>query len=91
MGAAVTDAAAGYVYFGTGTAPGQIVKVRVSDFTRVGTLTLAAGENYVYAGAIDSAAGYAYFGTNTSPGRVVILASMRAKCSSNLRRCDRKY
>ena len=44
--AAVIDAANGFAYFGTQTSPGVIIKVRLSDFTRVGTLTL--DENYPF-------------------------------------------
>ena len=73
---AVIDPAAGFAYFGTfifgtGTEPGIVVKVRLSDFTRVGALTLNAGENGLFSAVIDPAAGFAYFGTGTSPGMVV--------------------
>src|SRR2546428_12102006 len=40
-------------------------------FSRVGALTLNAGENYLASAVIDSAAGFAYFGTQTDPGIVV--------------------
>ncbi len=68
---AVIDPAAGYAYFGMFTYPGRIVKVRLSDFTRVGALDFAPGENELYAAVIDPAAGYAYFGTFTYPGIAV--------------------
>jgi len=48
-----------------------IVKVRLSDFTRTGALTLNSGEDDLESAAIDSAGGFAYFGTGTSPGIVV--------------------
>jgi hypothetical protein len=48
-----------------------VVKVRLSDFTRVGALTLNSGEDYLRSAAIDPAGDYAYFGTSTSPGEVV--------------------
>ncbi|MBK8794179.1 MAG: hypothetical protein IPN59_13915 [Holophaga sp.] len=64
------DTAHGFAYFGT-TYASSVVKVKLSDFTRVGALTLSAGENYLYSAVIDPAGGYAYFGTGTSPGRVV--------------------
>ena len=41
---AVIDSAAGFAYFGMDTIPGIVVKVRLSDFTRVGALTLNQGE-----------------------------------------------
>ena len=62
------DDGAGYGYFGTNS--GQIVKVRLSDFTRVATLDLPYPYEYLSSGAIDSAGGYAYFGTDTAPGRI---------------------
>jgi len=77
LASAVIDPAAGFAYFGgrswswdTGMA-GSVMKVRLSDFTRVGVLTFNAGENFLYSAVIDAAAGFAYFGTNTSPGIVV--------------------
>ncbi|MBI3088306.1 MAG: filamentous hemagglutinin N-terminal domain-containing protein [Candidatus Omnitrophica bacterium] len=69
--AAVIDTTNGFAYFGTGTTPGRVVKVRLSDFTRVGALTLASGENDLRSAVIDPGAGFAYFGTYTSPGIVV--------------------
>ena len=48
-----------------------MVKVRLSDFTRVASLTLNAGEDYLASAVLDAADGYAYFGTDTTPGRVV--------------------
>jgi hypothetical protein len=48
-----------------------VVKVRLSDFTRVGALTLNSGENNLRSAVIDPAGDYAYFGTLTSPGVVV--------------------
>jgi hypothetical protein len=68
---AVIDTANGYAYFGTNTAPGIVVKVRLSDFTRAGALTLSEGENWLHSAVIDTVNGFAYFGTDTSPGRIV--------------------
>jgi len=73
---AVIDTANGFAYFGAGTneqgpAPGIIVKVRLSDFTRVAALTLNPDESGPCTGAIDVANGFAYFGTQTFPGTVV--------------------
>ena len=53
------------------TIPGIVVKVRLSDFTRVGALTLNPGEDLVNAAVIDPAGGFAYFGTDTIPGVVI--------------------
>jgi len=78
---AVVDPAGGYAYFGTGyylstrtyqgAYPGKVVRVRLSDLTHAGTLTLQQGEDRLNAAALDRAAGYAYFATDTAPGRVV--------------------
>src|SRR3989442_2795988 len=43
----------------------------VTAFTRVGALTLNAGENHLRSAVVDAAGGYAYVGTETSPGIVV--------------------
>ncbi|MBK8794181.1 MAG: hypothetical protein IPN59_13925, partial [Holophaga sp.] len=68
---AVIDTVHGFAYYGTRTATGVIVKVRLSDFTRVGQLYLNPNENYLSAAAIDVAGGFAYFGTGTFSGTVV--------------------
>ena len=70
LASAVLDAAGGYAYFGTYPL-GRVVKVRLSDFTRVAGLTLSGGEDSLRSAAIDAAGGYAYFGTYTSPGMVI--------------------
>ena len=38
-----------------------MVRVRLSDFTRVDALTLDTGENYSHSAVIDLTKGYAYF------------------------------
>jgi hypothetical protein len=59
---AVIDTVNGFAYFGT--SEGIIVKVRLSDFTRAGTLALNVGDNTgLVSAVIDVANGYAYFGT----------------------------
>jgi Calx-beta domain-containing protein len=74
---AVIDTPAGFAYFGSLTDTqfvsniGVIVKVRLSDFTEVGSLTLNSTERFPAAAVIDTSAGFAYFGTITSPGIVV--------------------
>ncbi|MBU1367835.1 MAG: hypothetical protein KJ711_08480 [Candidatus Omnitrophica bacterium] len=68
---AVIDEAGGFAYFGMALSPGVVVKVRLSDLTRVGVLTLGSGENYLYSAVIDPAAGFAYFGTYTAPAKVI--------------------
>jgi len=75
---AVIDTVNGYIYFGTDTAPGIVIKVALGSGsnppTRIGQLTLQNGENYLYGAVIDVANGFAYFSTGTSPGRVVKIA-----------------
>ncbi len=68
---AAIDTDNGYAYFGTWTKPGTVVKVRLSDFTRVGTLTLDSGENGLRSAVLDSENGYVYFGAYTEPGIIV--------------------
>ncbi len=70
-GAAVIDPGAGFAYFASFGSPGIIDKVRLSDFTRVATIPLNAGEASVDSAVIDPAAGCALFGTNTTPGLIV--------------------
>ena len=42
---AVIDPGGEYAYFGTYNSPGIVVKVRLSDMSRVGALTFNTGEN----------------------------------------------
>jgi hypothetical protein len=67
----VADTVNGFAYFGTATNPGIIVKVRLSDFTRVGALTLNSGEANPLSAVIDTANGFAYFGLSTQPAIIV--------------------
>jgi hypothetical protein len=69
--AAVIDTINGYAYYGTGSTPGKIIKIRLSDFTRVGDITLLAGEGPLLAAVIDENAGFAYFGTFTTPAKII--------------------
>ncbi len=63
----MTDGTFGY--FGTFTDPGRVVKVRLSDMTRVDAVTLNNGEGEVVSAVTDGTFGY--FGTYTDPGQVV--------------------
>ena len=65
------DPSQGFAYFSTDTTPGRVVKERLSDFTRVGALTLNTAENGVVPSVIDTANGFAYFSAGTTPGIVV--------------------
>lgn len=64
-----------FAYFGTYQSPGRVVKVRLSDFTIVGTNILSAGNNSLNTAVVDSAFGAIYFGTVTNPGRIVKVAT----------------
>ena len=75
---AVIDPAGKFAYFGTQTydyTPAHVIKIDLATFTRVGTITLEAGETGLSIAAIDPAGGFAYFGTSfgsrTDPARVI--------------------
>jgi hypothetical protein len=67
VASAITDGT--HVYLGTSTVPGRIVKVRMADLTRVDSLTLDSGENFISGSVSDGTFGY--FGTFTYPGKIV--------------------
>lgn len=81
FGTAVIDPTAKFAYFGGSvynpnpslSNPGQglVVKIRLSDFTEVKSLSLNQGEVGLTTSVIDTAAGFAYFATGSSPGVVV--------------------
>jgi hypothetical protein len=68
----VIDEANGFAYFGTYTSPGQIIKIRLSDFTKVDTITLAdystPAEYLLVSAVIDTENNFAYFGNFNSNG-----------------------
>ncbi len=77
---ALIDPSGGYAYFGIEgfgingnfyPSNSEVVKVRLSNFTRVGNLTLNSGEDDLQSAVIDPSGGYAYFGTATNPALVV--------------------
>jgi len=72
----VIDYANGFGYFGAAswtTNETSIVKVMLSDFTRVGALTMPASSGYFSptSSIIDDASGFAYFGTANKPTKVL--------------------
>ena len=76
--AATIDPGAGYAYFATNwgafsvdNPPGKVIKVRLADLSRVGTVTFYPGDQGISTAVIDPAAGFAYYGTNGNPGRIV--------------------
>ena len=73
--ALAVDAAAGYAYVGDDSMPGWIIKIRLSDLSRVAALHLNAAEGHAGCGVIDGARGYAYFsvisGLAYVPGKIV--------------------
>jgi hypothetical protein len=73
--ALAVDEAAGYAYVGDDSMPGWIIKIRLSDLSRVAALHLNAAEGLAGCGVIDSARGYAYFSVTSGlayvPGKIV--------------------
>lgn len=67
----VIDTTNGFAYFGTSTIPGKIIKVRLSDFTKISTLTLDTGENNLNSAVIDTANGFAYFGVTDTANKII--------------------
>ena len=65
------DPSGDFLYVSSGAAPGKINKLRVSDMTVVGTLTLNPGEDAVSAIAVDPSGTFGYAITRTSPTRLV--------------------
>ena len=58
-----------YLYAGLEINPGKVIKIDLSDFTKVSTLTLDAGEATIT--SLFSDGTYLYAGTFTGPGKVV--------------------
>jgi hypothetical protein len=58
-----------YLFVGTYKAPGEIVKIDLSTFAKVGVLSLASGENYILDLAVSGS--YIYAACDTSPAQVV--------------------
>lgn len=73
---AIIDSQNGFAYFGTNTAPCRIIKVRLSDFTRVGSIQIPTdtGCGVLQPATINSTHGYAYFFiSNNTSGNIVRL------------------
>ncbi len=73
---AVIDPAGRYAYFGTSSPPGQLVKVDLQTWQRVGSIVMpdiegGSGEGFLFSGVIESSGKYAYFGTGTYPAKVI--------------------
>lgn len=73
--ASAVDTGAGFAYYAfsqdPAVGPGEIVKVRISDLTRVDTLVLAPGESVLTCAAIDPGADALYVATYGAPGNVI--------------------
>jgi hypothetical protein len=65
------DSKGKFAYFGMFTLEPYIVKIDLTTFTRVGSISLSPGEDYLHTASIDPADRYAYFGTDTVPGRII--------------------
>jgi hypothetical protein len=66
----VIDTTTGFAYIGTYTSPSTIVKIRLSDLTRIGALILNSGEVFSSSACLDSQNDFAYFGLGSAPGVV---------------------
>jgi len=62
----LVDSDAGFAYYFTNTTPANVVKVQISDHTRVGVLTLNTDEDAVRSAAIDLTNGFMYAVTRDS-------------------------
>ena len=75
---AVIDSGRGFAYFGTGTEPGRVVKIKLGQGhelpTRLTAATLLEGEDNLLASVIDTQNRFAYFGTSGNPARIVRVA-----------------
>jgi hypothetical protein len=71
--AAVIDVPNNAAYFGTATRPAKVIKVRLSDLTRVEALTMGENDGSLYSAVFDPTKGFAYFGSGTRPGVIVKL------------------
>jgi hypothetical protein len=61
-----------HVYTGQNTSPGSIIKIDKGTMTKIGDVTLDAGENDIRSMAFDSSdPSHLYANTNTVPGKVV--------------------
>lgn len=76
--ASAIDAKNGFAYFVAGTRPGQIIKVRLSPFEHVATLTLNDGQGGGYRSAvIDDVNGFLYVGVDTYDGHTDSIVKIR--------------
>jgi len=66
---ALLDPVRGFLYIGIRV--GRVVKVRLSDFSRVGAFYMNEGERIWTAAVIDTINNFAYFGLETKPGKIV--------------------
>jgi hypothetical protein len=58
-----------FLYVGTFTSPAKVVKLKKTDMSVVGKLTLELGENKIVSMITDS--DFVYVGTDTAPGKIV--------------------
>jgi len=70
----VVDSANGYIYFGTNSSPCKIIRIRMSDFVEIDSLSPSTEPQCgnINTAVIDQTGGYGYFTNNTgNPGHVV--------------------
>ena len=70
IGTGVIDNTTTYMYLGSYTMPGQILKVDTTNLVVVSSITLGTGEGLLASSVIDTVGGFAYFGSSTTPGIV---------------------
>ncbi len=60
----------GFAYFGTEGTPGNVLKIKLSDFTAGESVTFNPGEDYAIGAVIDSANAFMYFGAQAQVVKV---------------------
>src|SRR3989337_1515546 len=58
-----------FLYVGTMTSPGKVIKINLTDFSRVANVTFASGENNAHAMAIWE--NYLYIGLGQTPTKII--------------------
>ena len=69
--ATITDAANGFIYYFTYTAPPKIIKFRLSDFTKASTTILTQFDEAFSSVSFDPTTGYAYASLYSNPGKIL--------------------
>ena len=73
----VIDPTNGFAYYGCESSPGQVIKVRLSNFTVAGVLVLGHGQYFLTNAVLDAVAGFAYFLAEDRNGGFMALTKIR--------------